>query len=76
MDLLDQIIINCDSQAAILALDSHIIKTNTTATVAKALNNLERLHIFSSFATGRVAALLFFLSIGYSTWSTTRSPPL
>lgn len=35
-----QIIINCDSQAAILALDSHIIKTNTTATVAKALNNL------------------------------------
>ena len=36
------IIINCDSQAAILALDSHIIKSNTTSTAAQALNNLAK----------------------------------
>ena len=34
------IILNCDSQAAIQALDSHIIKTKTTLAVAQTLNNL------------------------------------
>ena len=31
------ITINCDSQAAILALDSHIIKTNSTLKAVQAL---------------------------------------
>ena len=31
---------NCDSQAAILALDSHIIKTNSTLKAVQALKNL------------------------------------